>query len=131
MTNSRAKGVRNEREARELYSKAGYVVASTSDGGRWGDTDLFNLFDFIALKPSRRPIFAQVKTNSTQGELQRYFDECREILPPIHTCSHFLVKYDREGWRLWEMEGNHHIEMVDERNHDCNMGERVTEYLEL
>lgn len=133
---NRSKGVRNERECRELYQAAGFRCESTSTGTRYGDTDLFNWVDAIAIHPERPVHFTQVKSNGTGGDLRAFFEWCGANLPSRSATAHFAVRYDspggsdKGGWKLYEGEGDSYVVAVDERNETCDIGERVTAYLE-
>ena len=126
---SRAKGTRREKECRELYELAGYATYSPMNV-QYGDNDLFNLFDVVAIRPDRRITFIQVKSNGTQGELNSFFEASQSLLPGTHAVAHFATCYDREGWKLYESEGAKFLIAVDERDKSCDMGARVVEYLQ-
>lgn len=134
---NRSKGVRNELECRKLYEAAGYCCASTSTGSRYGDTDLFNQFDALAIHPTEPVHFIQVKSNGTGGDLNDFFEWCGENLPSLSATAHFAVRYDcpggnstKGGWKLYEDDGDSYAVVVDERDTDCEIGEKVTAYLE-
>jgi hypothetical protein len=112
-----------------LYEAAGFTCASTSTGTRYGDTDLFNKFDAIALHTDEPVHFIQVKSNGTGGDLNAFFEWCGQNLPAHSATAHFAVRYDRDGWKLYEQDGRGYAVAVDERDADCGIGERVTDYL--
>jgi hypothetical protein len=62
--NKRAKGNKYERLAQKELEGTGWLVQRAQPSYRWNkQTDLFNLFDIIALKKDERIKFIQVKAN--------------------------------------------------------------------
>jgi Holliday junction resolvase len=125
---SAAKGDRRERQAVEIYERAGYEVERATGGGSHSP-DFFDLYDLIAIGGDEGVDLVQVKANGARG-IESF---CQET---VHHASHrgvapmMLVCYDREGWRLVIPAGrDSHATAVDEREMDCAMGEGVVEYL--
>ncbi len=99
MVNSKRKGDRREREAKELLEEQGYRV-SKSVHSRFGETDFLGLFDLIAAKISELK-FIQVKCNKAQGK-KELENEIRDSLPaPKTDWIHYelWIRYDYSGWR--------------------------------
>lgn len=120
---SRRKGNQRERQCRALYERAGYTV-QRSVKARYGEKDMFNEFDFLAVRPDS-VVFGQVKSNSTGGALKSVGEWAGAHAPPT-VEFHVQVCHDREGWRILEvLPGDHggHETLVDERDMACRMGE--------
>lgn len=122
------KGSRNEREARDLYEAAGYQVYRPATV-RFGENDLFNLFDLVAMHPDRVPRYVQVKSNRASG-INQWCDDVRALCPPEHTVPEFVVKHDREGWRVIQPTTDGHETMLDGRETSGKIGEPLTAWLE-
>lgn len=104
--NTRAKGNKAERGARDIYEAAGFDidrVGSTTGGRRM--TDAFGEVDIIALHPARRIRFAQVKTAGGSG-VRAFMEWAHEALPDDHATADYLVRHggtnqhDPPKWRL-------------------------------
>lgn len=124
-----SKGKRRERQAAEIYEAAGWRTFRPQESP-YGETDIFGLYDMVAIHPNRHTDWVQVKATNTGRGAQgvEAFAEASTFLPANNTAV-YLVCYDREGWRwLWCNGGDYDTE-VDERELDCRMGEGVTEYL--
>lgn len=123
-----SKGNRRERQAREIYEDSGYATQSFR-GTRYAESDGFGLFDFVVLGNGQIR-FVQVKSNRPRG-YQEWFEDVLDLAGPAEMYADYLVCYDNEGWRL--IGTNPDLEpttFVDEREVDCAMGEKLTEYLE-
>jgi len=121
------KGDRRERQAVELYERAGYKV-ERCHGVRWGRTDWYGHFDLMAVRPDRFR-FIQVKSNAASGINE--INQWAEMWAPDAIQYDMLVCHDREGWRLircWP-EGDTYTTVVDERDMDCQMGDGVADHL--
>lgn len=142
-----SKGKRRERQAAELYERAGYETFRPQES-KFGETDMFGLFDILALGNGEVRM-AQVKSNRAAG-LEAWTDEVTERFAengthPAGIYADYLVCHDREGWRfIGACDGTGQWEVfVDEREgHDplespwsigsgtsYDMGEGVVEYL--
>lgn len=122
-----SKGKRREREAAELYEQAGYETYRPQES-KWGETDIFGLFDVLAIKPGEDSLFAQVKSNRVRG-IREWFRDVEDVLGPGPARVHYLVAHDGEGWRLAQRSGDGYEWFVDERDRDVTMGAGVVEYL--
>lgn len=108
MVNTRAKGNKAERGARDIYEALGYDVdrvGSTAGGHRM--TDAFGEVDIIALHPERRIRFAQVKTEG--GGVRAFVEWAHAALPEEHAVGDFLARHagtnqhDPPKWRLQQV----------------------------
>lgn len=96
--NPRAKGNRIERKAEDRLHEQGYNTARMPHT-RYGDSDFFNLFDIVAMKPGAPFKLVQVKSNSPPN-LEEFKKEALEITPLKHAEIEVWVRYDREGWKV-------------------------------
>ncbi len=125
---SKQKGNRRERQARELYERAGYECQAFR-GTAYRETDGFGLYDFVAVRDDSRVAFVQVKSNSTEGALGEFFQRSTAALPREHAVSQFLVCHDYQGWRLAEPAEHGYEWVYDGRDADGAMGEGLVEVL--
>lgn len=131
MVGQMSKGTKRERQARDLYSAAGWMAwrPKTGTNPYAGDPDVFEEFDVMAIHPLTGEFHAvQVKSNGARG-LKSY---SRRMWPYTGAGMEamYLVPYDRDGWRLIRVHGPEEWSSpVDERNEDCAMGEHVVEFL--
>lgn len=124
---TRDKGDRHERQAKNLLKDTGYNVHKKVNNA-YDNSDIFNLFDLIAVKPGRKPVFVQVKSNGTDGDLGSTLQESRKILDTSHIDLEYWIKYDYKGWRILRSEnGNDWDEVFDGRDKDSRIGEAVVE----
>lgn len=123
-----SKGDRREREAVELYKKAGmgtYRPATV----QFGENDIGGLFDLLAFSPSHNHVHAvQVKSNKAAGI--RGWTRHTALWRALGFRTFYAVPVDREGWRLIEALDDGHTTVMDERERDCDMGDGLVEYLE-
>ena len=121
-------GKRREREAVKLYEAAGYETFKPQES-KFGETDMFGLFDILATKYAATPRLVQVSTNAN-GRLDFMCDAARFWSRGF--VPEYLQVYKREGWRLMQpVDGTGEWEtIVDDREHDGPMGEAITAYLE-
>lgn len=123
-----SKGTRREREAHELYSRAGWMTYRPATV-TYGENDLFGLFDILAINPSDGSAEAvQVKSNGTRGITAW----SRHTWPfrAAGWTTVYLVPYDNAGWKYVRVDDAGQWSCpVDERNESCKMGEHVVEFL--
>lgn len=119
---SKSKGDRREREAVEILEKAGWIV-ETPNYTRYQNTDYFNLFDLMAFKKGKKPLFIQVKSNRASG-IRSFNDECNDMQVPFDTVDvEFWICYDGEGWRVDEINEEGYESKYDGRDSSKNMKE--------
>lgn len=122
-----SKGTKRERECCNLYKKAGYAVYRPATV-RFGENDMFGLFDVLALSPNDPDVHAiQVKSNRAVGI--NAWSRHTSLFRSLGFRTLYAVPVDREGWRLLECTSDGHETLVDERDSDCNMGDDVIGYL--
>lgn len=137
-----SKGKRNEREAAEIYEAAGFDTFRPQES-KFGETDMFGLFDILAIKPDSHTEtrFVQVKTNRPEG-VEAWVEEAYPYAG-LGRLVEMVVAYDGHGgphpvpkrWRLIQPEPMGDAvepeDRVDERNDTVPAeGEGVAEYLE-
>lgn len=121
----RSKGDRHERQAKKLLENQGFTVHKKVNN-QYDSSDIFGLYDLIAVKPGVKPVFIQVKTNGTGGALGETLHKSKQILSTSHTILEYWVKYDYKGWRILRSKnGNDWEQVVDGRETSLNMGETV------
>lgn len=98
MVNSRAKGNRLEREAEEKLQEKGYQTARMPHT-RYGDSDFYNMYDIIAMKPGEPFKLVQVKANQASG-VNELKNDSLEAAPFKHAEVELWQKFDYEGWKI-------------------------------
>ena len=122
-----SKGSRREREAVELYQRA-RMAAYRPATVRFGENDMFGLFDLLAVSPRHTHVHAvQVKSNGARGIGK--WNRHTELFRQLGFRTFYLVPYDNQGWRLIECDGGTN-DVVDERNENVPMGEGIVYWLE-
>jgi len=123
-----SKGSRREREAVDLYQRAGFATYRPATV-RFGENDVFGLFDLLGVSPSHDRVHAvQVKSNRASGI--RAWARHTALWRRLGWRTFYLVPVDNEGWRLVECKAVHVDETVmDERDRDCAMGDAVVGWL--
>lgn len=125
-----SKGTRREREAVELYQRARMAVYRPATV-RFGENDMFGLFDLLALSPRHTSVHAvQVKSNGARGISK--WTRHTELFRQLGWRTFYLCPHDNQGWRLIECDGygTHGLTVVDERDSNVPMGEGIVRYLE-
>ena len=96
--NKSAKGKRRERQAKNKLEQNGWIVHNPPRT-KFGEQDIFNLFDLLALHPETQQIkFIQVKSNRFT-ELREYKDKSLEIINPDKFSVEYWVNVDYKGWK--------------------------------
>ena len=96
MVNTRSKGNRIERKAKNRLENQGYQV-SRMPHTRYGDNDHFQLYDIIALKPGEKVRLIQVKSNQ-KPNLSQLRKDSEELAPFKHATVEAWTWVDYEGW---------------------------------
>jgi len=127
------KGSRREREAVDLYQQAGFATYRPATV-RYGENDMFGLFDLLAVSPSHRRVHGvQVKSNKTRN-LTRW-KRLTSLWRRLGWFCGLLVCHDSRGWVMYDTnidpdDGRRVCRVaVDERDADCKMGHGVVEWL--
>lgn len=122
---SRKKGYRRENQCVKTLKEADYKAERSLDPA-YSAGDWFGLFDVMGVRADKKPVFIQVKANTTQGALKQIYEadfinlKCMDV--------EVWVALDQEGWRIKRLtKDDGWIDVVDEREHDCNYGEKVVE----
>jgi Holliday junction resolvase len=128
-----SKGSRREREAVELYQRAGFATYRPATV-QYGENDVFGLFDLLAVSPSHDAVHAvQVKSNRATGI--RAWARHTALWRRLGWRTFYLVPVDNEGWRVIEpvTAGQPHRlhYRIDERERDCAMGDGVVQWLRV
>lgn len=101
MVNTRAKGNRIERKAETRLKKKGFSI-SRMPHTRYGDSDHYNLYDIIAVKPGEKVRMIQVKSNQ-KPNLSTLREESKKIAPLKHARVEAWTWYDYKGWVIDEL----------------------------
>jgi hypothetical protein len=91
------KGSRREREAADLYQRAGYATYRPATV-RFGENDVFGLFDILAIAPDGPFRAVQVKSNKAVGV--RAWMAYTALWRAHGVVTEYVVPVDGEGWRL-------------------------------
>jgi Holliday junction resolvase len=127
--NTRAKGNRIERKAEDRLEDQGYNTARKNNS-RYGASDFYNLYDIVAVKPGEPVKFIQVKANSFPN-LTDFKHESKDIIPEEHAEVELWCHHDRVGWEVRRLNRikKEWVTLVDERDHDCKIGEKLKKVL--
>jgi len=128
MTNGKKKGNRRERQLDGHVQKAGYRTYRPQES-KWGETDMYGLFDIVAYRPDKPVAWLQSKSNAAVG-INEWAEKASAFVGPYSTAL-MAVCYDREGWRLIcpEEDGGGYQTVADGREYvDTVMGSAVVEY---
>ena len=102
MVNTVNKGRRNEKRCRDELKDAGYMTYSPPRS-KFGEQDIFGLFDVLAVYPHRQgippwgsPLLIQVKSNKCPAAVRRAIKEwdCGEQFRKM-----IWIWEDYKGWR--------------------------------
>jgi len=105
MVNTRRKGNRIERKAEKRLEKQGYET-SRMPHTRYGDSDHFNLYDIIAVKPGEKVRMIQVKSNQ-KPNMSELKQESEDVAPfKKHVRVEAWVWHDYEGWEIHELQND-------------------------
>ncbi len=122
-----SKGSRREREAVELLKRAGYATYRPATV-RFGENDMWGLFDVLAIAPDMPPRAIQVKSNRAVGI--RSWSRHTALWRTHGFVTEYWVPVDNQGWRVIECTDAGHHTTVDERDETGVFGDRVVEYLQ-
>jgi Holliday junction resolvase len=122
------KGAKRERELQSLYERAGFETYRPATV-RFGENDVFGLFDVLALRPGEVMHCTQVKSNRAAG-ITDWMDSVLRFQTVSGIQCRFAVCHDREGWRLAEPRVGAYEWVYDGRDNDRAMGDGLVEHLE-
>lgn len=139
-----SKGSDRERQAVDIYQRAGYATYRPATV-RYGENDIFGLFDLLAVSPSDTRVRAvQVKSNGAKG--LRDWARHTALWRRLGWMTEYAVPIDGEGWCLYDagkdpVDGRRPSRLVyDERKDDrvgphrgteLNLGDGFVEYLDI
>lgn len=122
-----SKGSRREREAVSLLKDAGYATYRPATV-RFGENDMWGLFDVLAIAPDKPMRAIQVKSNRAVGI--RKWTRHTALWRAHGYVTEYWVPVDNQGWRIIECTDSGHYDTVDERDMTGVHGDAVVEYLE-
>jgi hypothetical protein len=123
-----SKGDRRERQAVDLLQRGGFATYRPATV-KFGENDVFGLFDILAVKPDHGAVKAiQVKSNRATGI--NAWARHTALFRSLGWETEYWVPEDMMGWRIIECFGaDSHVQSYDERSHPCDMGEGVVKLL--
>jgi len=121
---TRGKGGTRERQCVKALERAGWK-AHKKVNNTYDNSDIWGLFDVIATKKGEKPLYIQVKSNTTDGALKQIKN--KEFLNPEHMNIQVWVAHDYNGWRVKKLEEEEWKQPVDERKNSRKFGEEVVE----
>lgn len=119
---TRSKGDGRERQCRNLLERAGWQ-AHKKVNNTYDSSDIFGLFDVVAVREGEKPLFIQVKSNRTAGALKALSEA--PFVDEDYMNIQVWVAMDYDGWRIKKLEKDGWVTVVDEREHNCNYGEKT------
>lgn len=132
-----SKGSQRERQAASLYQRAGYATYRPATV-RFGENDIFGLFDLLAVSPSDSRVRAvQVKSNGARGI--RSWMRHTALWRRLGWVTEYAVPVDGEGWKLMQSHEDTYRTVYDERKDEdvgahrdtpLNLVEGLVRYLE-
>jgi len=121
------KGAKNEREAAHAFQAAGWATYRPATV-RYGENDIFGLFDLLAVHPDRQRVRAvQVKTNGNRGITS--WQRQTWLFRRLGWATDYLSRHDREGWVMTAVTDAKRCVVVDERDTSGNIGDDLTAFL--
>lgn len=122
------KGSDNERRLCKAYQRAYWWTYSPANV-RYGDNDLFNLFDMVAFCPRTLTLdLVQCKTNRASG-INDWFHDASPFSRTVTVNTRYAVRHDSLGWRLAGPTESGYSWLYDGRSSDAKIGEGLTDYL--
>lgn len=121
-----SKGSQRERQAVDILQRAGYATYRPATV-RFGENDVWGLFDVLAIAPDKPLRAIQVKSNRAKGI--RSWRSQTSLWRSHGFLTEYWVPYDRQGWRVIQADDDTHMTVCDERGMKVKMGNGVLEYL--
>lgn len=121
------KGDRRERQAVSLLQRAGYATYRPATV-RFGENDMFGLFDVMAMAPHRPPRAVQVKSNRATGI--RAWTRHTSLWRAHGFLTEYWVPVDNRGWRVIAARDNGHMDVYDGRGSPHAIGDGLVRWLQ-
>jgi len=122
------KGSRREREFVELCHDAGLPEVYRPATVRFGENDMYGLFDVQMLSQSAVTVGVQVKSNGARGIND--WQEQTQVFREAGWVTVYACPYDNQGWRVVDVRDDERTDVVDERPvTGVEIGSNVVEYL--
>ena len=113
VSNSRAKGTRNQNKVKDLFTRMGYLVDDVERRGRHlKQKDLYGLYDLVAVHPVHKPCLVQV-TSNTPHTHKLYLDFAETYSE--HQLAVQVIWIDRKGFIGYIYHKNNKKTIVDGR----------------
>jgi len=98
MVNTYKKGYRNEIRAKKFLEEQGWTVHRAGIK-RFGDNDLFNLFDLVCVGKDRSTLWVQVKSNYIPPTIKREIREfAQKNFALTENLALIMAWMDRKNW---------------------------------
>lgn len=124
-----SKGTRRERQAVDILQEAGYATYRPATV-RFGENDVWGLFDVLAIAPHRPLRAVQVKSNTAAGV--RAWSRHTRLWRAHGWTTEYWVPVDNRGWRVLRCTGTEgHETVYDGRESDAAIGKGLVAFLEL
>lgn len=94
-----AKGDDRERQAANILQRAGYATYRPATV-RFGENDMFGLFDILAVAPDMEPRAIQVKSNRAVG--LKDWKRHTHLFRQLGFATEYWVCVDTEGWKVYD-----------------------------
>ena len=94
---------RNETEAVNLLERV-FGSGGVEKVDAYANHDPFGFADIVAIKPSYKVLFVQVKTNTFRAKHRRKYIRRLRRLPDDHAEFEVWTRVDYEGWQMSQYE---------------------------
>lgn len=121
---TRSKGNRRERQVVQTLNFAGWEVHKKVNN-TYDSSDIFGLFDVIAVRDDEKPLFIQVKSNRTSGALKQI--RVAPFINPETMNIQVWIAHDNQGFRVKKLEDESWTQIIDEREKNCDFGDATVE----
>lgn len=124
------KGSRNENEAKNILDRV-FGRGGVEKVDAFTNHDPFGFVDVIAIKPDRKVLFVQVKTNQFTAEHRRKYRTRLRRLPIDHAEFQVWVRVDYDGWRVYDYdpESKEFVQVLEMDT--CDIEETVDEVRDM
>lgn len=121
-----SKGSRREREAVDLLKKAGYAPYRPATV-RFGENDMWGLFDVMAIAPDKPQRAVQVKSNRAVGV--RSWARHTRLWRQHGYLTEYWVPVDNQGWRVIRCRDDGTETVYDGRDSNASMGDTLVQWM--